>query len=140
MVSPQIRRPVLHTCDFGLKRASSDVVGAAIFDSDDVVSRGHWCVVHFKPFGTLLTLHLHLRRALDSDGQRSRSSFGVIDDKFGLVTCQRRMQDDEPFHDIYNNLISCFPSVKFDSRHNDCLESQHCYVFLSTVNFIHGNH
>lgn len=68
------------------------MVGAAVFDSDDVVSRGHWRVVHFKPFGTLLTLHLHLGRALDRDGQRSWSSFGVVDDKLGLVTCQRRRE------------------------------------------------
>lgn len=92
---------VLHgyTCDFGFKWASGDVVRAAVFDCDDVVSRSHWSVVNFKSFRTLLTLHFHLRWALDGHSQRSRSSFGVIDDKLGLVSYNERLT----FNSLFNN-------------------------------------
>lgn len=66
--SNQKQRPCF-TCNLRLKGASHNVVRAAIFDGDEIVSRGHWGVSNLVTLWTLHTIHLHFGGPVDGHGE-----------------------------------------------------------------------
>lgn len=81
-----LKRPSLPrvlTCDFGLEGAAHDVLGTAILDGNEVVSRGHGSVSDHVALRTLPTVQLHLGGAINGDRQSPRARVQGIDDELG---------------------------------------------------------
>lgn len=81
------------TCDFGLEGAASNVVWATIFNGDEVAARCHGCVDDLVALWALLAVHLHLRGAIDGDGQCPRPSICGVDYELSRASCRGEEQE-----------------------------------------------
>lgn len=59
------------TCDFSFEWTANYVLWPAVFDSDQIVARGHWGVCDLVAFRTLATVHFDLRGPINVDRESS---------------------------------------------------------------------
>lgn len=75
------------TRDFGFEGAAHDMLRSSIFNGDEVATGSHGCVGDLVSFWTLLTIHLHLRWAVDGDRQSSWASVTRVYNEIWRYTC-----------------------------------------------------
>lgn len=73
------RVTVAQTCDFGFEGAAHYVLRSAVFDGDEIVAGCHRRVGDPVAFWTLLTVHLHLGRAVNVDRQSAGAGVAGVD-------------------------------------------------------------
>lgn len=74
---------VVHiTCHLGLEWTAHDVIGPTIFDTNQVVSRGHGSVHDFVPFWGFLAIHFDLGWSFNGDGECPWACLSGVDEEF----------------------------------------------------------
>lgn len=67
-VSASLLSVLIVTCNLGLEGASDNMVRSTVFDGNEIVPWGHWCVCDPVALRTFNTVHLDLGGPINGHG------------------------------------------------------------------------